>query len=314
MNEVKFCAGDILVPKAEEFPKHAIVVDGYDDKGRLRFHPLGGEGQARLDKFDASMFRLVEEWERAATLFRRAQFRLAKAGEVFTGWTNGETWNGWAMPRFEFVEAERFLKWQSGQNTPGGRSDAILAMRPDLPAPAPAAAGKEGFDAARDAFVTMAQDGEEELWPAEFVTVTDGTRMKVYALGAGAWIWEVVAGKRRQAERADAWDGWDESDGGNGGGGECRMQNEDWVTARPVVEGAARAEGWASQARHQMGSPNVLYALRIVVRRNAAAGRGRRTGGSGQRSETGGRLEGGDGARRHSTPKAIRNGGGRGRF
>ena len=28
--------------------------------------------------------------------------------------------------------------------------------------------------------------------------------------------------------------------------------------------GDARAEGWVSQPRHQMGSPNVLFALRIV--------------------------------------------------
>lgn len=145
-----------------------------------------------MDKFDASLFRLVEEWEKGAALFSRETFQIAGAKETFMGWTNGEDWNGWAKPHFEFVEAQRLMKWQSAQNTPGGRSDTILALRPDLPAPAPAEAGKEGFDETRDAFVTMSQDGKEELWPAEFITVTDGTRLKTYPIGAGSWIWDYV--------------------------------------------------------------------------------------------------------------------------
>ena len=52
--------------------------------------------------------------------------------------------------------------------------------------------GGEGarFDGKADAFVTVSQEGEEEVWPAEQITITDGSRIKVYPLGAGSWIWE----------------------------------------------------------------------------------------------------------------------------
>ena len=46
------------------------------------------------------------------------------------------------------------------------------------------------FDEKADAFVTVNQDGEEEVWPAEQITISDGSRIKVYRLGAGSWIWE----------------------------------------------------------------------------------------------------------------------------
>lgn len=31
-------------------------------------------------------------------------------GKLFEGWTDGETWNGWAIPRFEFEVALKVLK------------------------------------------------------------------------------------------------------------------------------------------------------------------------------------------------------------
>jgi hypothetical protein len=36
------------------------------------------------------------------------------------------------------------------------------------------------------------QDGEEEVWGAEPITITDGSCIKVYPVGAGAWIWEAA--------------------------------------------------------------------------------------------------------------------------
>jgi len=29
-----------------------------------------------------------------------------------------------------------------------------------------------------------------EAWPAERITISDGSQVKVYSLGAGSWIWE----------------------------------------------------------------------------------------------------------------------------
>lgn len=36
------------------------------------------------------------------------------------------------------------------------------------------------------------QDGEEEVWSAEPITITDGSCIKVYPVGAGACIWEAA--------------------------------------------------------------------------------------------------------------------------
>src|ERR1019366_1330666 len=97
------------------FPDCAIVVDGYDKRGRLLMYPMGGGMQARLDSVSASVFRVVDEAERAGALFRRGRFVLADSEEGFDGWTDGRRWNGWEMPRFEKSEAERVVRWQKDE-------------------------------------------------------------------------------------------------------------------------------------------------------------------------------------------------------
>ena len=67
------------------------------------------------------------------------------------------------MPRFEFVVRQEVLKVFGGER---GR-----------------------FDEAGDAFVTSGSE-EEETWPAEEITISDGTRIKACGLGAGSWMWE----------------------------------------------------------------------------------------------------------------------------
>jgi hypothetical protein len=163
---MKFSKGDILVPKERQFPEGAFVVDGYDERGRLVMHPLGGGLEAHVDAVGASVFRVVTEDERVGTLFRSARFALADTEAVFNGWTDGRKWNGWEMPRFERSEAQRVIKELKD--------------------------GRARFDAERDAFVTISQDGEEEVWPAESVVISDGSKLTVYGVGAGAWIWDEV--------------------------------------------------------------------------------------------------------------------------
>jgi len=163
---MKFSKGDILVPKGKQFPDCAIVVDGYDKRGRLLMHPMGGGLQACLDAVSASVFRAVDEGERAGALFRRGRFVLADGKETFDGWTDGRCWNGWGMPRFEKNEAERLVR----------------ALKDE----------RARYDAGRDAFVTLAQDGEEEIWAGEQIIISDGSAMKVYPVGAGSWIWDEV--------------------------------------------------------------------------------------------------------------------------
>ena len=38
----------------------------------------------------------------------------------------------------------------------------------------------------------LVSEGEEEVWETKSITVADGSRMKVYPLGAGSWMWDEV--------------------------------------------------------------------------------------------------------------------------
>ena len=175
------------MPKAKEFPEGAFVVDGYDAKGQLVVHPLGGDRPAHLTELEASLYRWVDDAERAGTFFQRARFYVAQEKETFAGWTDGQTWNGWARPRFERAEAERVIAWLAtlDPKPADGRVGCFLPVT-----------DKEHFDGERDAFITVNQAGEEEVWPAENITISDGSQLKVYALGAGCWCWDVAPGVR----------------------------------------------------------------------------------------------------------------------
>src|ERR1019366_1190222 len=102
--------GTASTATGKQFPDGAIVVDGYDSKGLLQAHTFQGEATMRLTALSASVFRLVGQGELVGALFRRGRFALAAAKEVFSGWTDGRKWNGWEMPRFERVEAERLVR------------------------------------------------------------------------------------------------------------------------------------------------------------------------------------------------------------
>lgn len=160
---MKFSKGDILVPEGNQFPDGAVVVDGHDDAGRLMAHRMGGGFQEYVPLVSESRFRLVDEAERSLKIFRRAMFSLADPEKIFRGWTEGRLWNGWEMPRFEFAVCQHILKSLGDEQA--------------------------RFDEGADAFVTVS-NGEEEAWPAEQVTISDGSQVKVYPLGAGSWIWE----------------------------------------------------------------------------------------------------------------------------
>jgi hypothetical protein len=169
---MKFSMGDILVPKAKQFPEGALVVDGHDDVGRLLAHPLGGGFQLTLKAGTEARFRVADGSERERALFRQAKFSLMDSAEHFTGWTNGENWNGWAMPHFEFAEAQRLIAWLK---TSAGR-----------------------YDVARDVFLTFNMDDEEEMWPGCSISISDGSSIKVYGIGAGCWCWNCEAGGRAE--------------------------------------------------------------------------------------------------------------------
>ena len=81
-------------------------------------------------------------------------------------YTNGQRWNGWALPYF-----------------PAEAAHALLEHMPDL-----------RYDASQDAFVSKAVDGEsqDDVFPAQELLV-NGKSIKVYAVGAGSWCWWLEA-------------------------------------------------------------------------------------------------------------------------
>ena len=162
---MKFSKGETICREDLGYPEGALVCDGYDEAGRLLAHPLGGGFQLTVPAQDEPRFRVVVEGEKAAALFHKGRFSLADGERVFEGWSNGQLWNGWEMPRFEFAVCGEILKSLGDEQA--------------------------RFDEKADAFVTMT-NGEEEAWAAEEITITDGSRIKVYPVGAGSWIWEAV--------------------------------------------------------------------------------------------------------------------------
>jgi len=127
-------------------------------------YPLGGGFQVTIPAHDERRFRAVEPTEKQAGLFRSGNFTISDCDQFFRGWTDCQVWNGWEKPRFDRATCEAILKWIEGV--------------------------KSQYDRGRDAFITISQDGEEEAWPVESITIVDGSEITVYGLGAGAWVWE----------------------------------------------------------------------------------------------------------------------------
>lgn len=79
-------------------------------------------------------------------------------------YSNGQRWNGWAVPYFTQESAFSLLKFM-----------------PEL-----------SYDSTRDAFISKSDDGdayaEDDVFPA-VTLVIDGISIKTYAIGAGSWCW-----------------------------------------------------------------------------------------------------------------------------
>jgi len=93
--------------------------------------------------------------------------------ETFQGYTDNDTWNGWACPYFKKSEAERVLR----------ASEANRYIW--------------SYDTQQDAFVVRSEDDPEDYEPEEFKavkrTLEGGGEVTVYGIGAYSWIWELVA-------------------------------------------------------------------------------------------------------------------------
>ncbi len=101
--------------------------------------------------------------------YQKMRFTMdALPNQSFVGYTNGETWNGWACPLFEKAEAERVLEAcrENGYNwVYVAETDAYRVSHEDDPEGVPEQF--EGFEIAME-----------------------GLSVKVYPIGAYCWIWE----------------------------------------------------------------------------------------------------------------------------
>lgn len=96
--------------------------------------------------------------------FHEADFCMDLSAERFSGYTDGDTWNGFACPYFPFDEAVRLLehfgnRWK--------------------------------YDEPANAFTVWAlgsEDNEPEVFAG--IRILVGNRdLEVYAIGAYSWIW-----------------------------------------------------------------------------------------------------------------------------
>jgi hypothetical protein len=163
---VRFEKGDILVRQGSASLDGALWVDGYDESDRLMVHLLTGGRLQFLPAGSEHQFRRVDAAERAALPFRKARFVLAGDAEPFSGWTDGQTCQGWATPRFESEEAQRLMGLLYPQDG--------------------------HFDTEHNAFVTPSEEGDPEVWAGESIRTSDGSEITVYPIGAFAWCWREI--------------------------------------------------------------------------------------------------------------------------
>ena len=167
-----FKPGELIARDDTRHPEGMLVVHQHDQDGSLRAYPLGGGFELTIPARDVARFSVVTKDE-ATPIYRKARFSLDGLNDIeFEGWTADRLWNGWAMPCFEMQQAMELAGLLEEQ------------LR---------------YDPAQDAFIGSSGD-EEEIWPCQLIDLPDGGQVKVYAIGAGSWMWDTVE------EGSGVWD------------------------------------------------------------------------------------------------------------
>lgn|SRR5688572_24851672 len=103
--------------------------------------------------------------------FQRARFTIdSLPNRIFEGFTDGDTWNGWACPYFSRDVAESIL--QASENngyswTYDAKTGSFIVHHHDDP-----------------------KDSEPELFNGVWINI-DNESILVYAIGAYAWAWDI---------------------------------------------------------------------------------------------------------------------------
>lgn len=98
--------------------------------------------------------------------FRRASFSGDWNETPVRGFSDGNRWNGWAMPYFEFDTAQAIAAEFEGE-------DSTLRYQKDI-----------------DAFIYTSANCPDapEAYAGTWIDI-EGKPMKVYPIGAGSWCW-----------------------------------------------------------------------------------------------------------------------------
>lgn len=163
---MSFKIGEIIIRLDRHFPDGIMVVDGYDPDGSLLAHHHGNVFPCRIEPREIIKFRVVTLAEQKASEYRPSAFTLEGAEEEYRGWTQWAFWKGWALPYFEFQEAER-----------------IFARLHDVEA---------HYDGQSDAFIVESASGSSHTWKAQIIRIRGGKKLRVYPIGAFSWCWEEV--------------------------------------------------------------------------------------------------------------------------
>lgn len=95
--------------------------------------------------------------------------------ELFEGWTDGELWNGWATPLFQYEEAARMMDVHN-------RMDPVVDPE-DKP--------RAWYDAERDRFCFITEGtGREIEYYSACLRQAGGEMRKLYGIGSWYWTWE----------------------------------------------------------------------------------------------------------------------------
>lgn len=108
---------------------------------------------------------------------KQDNFTMDFTDEVFTGYHNGGTWNGWEMPSFEYDEAMQILDLY--------RDNEFM---------------KATYDAEADAFTFLITDEAEADIYTGFEAVVGGETKKLYDIGSGYWTWEIAKEDEEEEE------------------------------------------------------------------------------------------------------------------
>lgn len=194
---------DICRHKYDNEHRVLLQIHDVDDNQVVHMATKGG-GMVKkipLNEFD-TYFTIVtpEKLEELKTQFEPAMFTIgdnATYDDAIPGFTNGDLWNGWAMPMFRKEDIEEHIKrtesdyWKTIIFEEGAlnisSNNAIPSERPWDDLKALAIKDENLYEVElSDGLVVTA-----EWFPAQVIMVGDD-EVTAYPVGAGSWTWETA--------------------------------------------------------------------------------------------------------------------------